>query len=48
MKTPLFIGITGGSGSGKTTIVNKIFSEVPERSIAIIEQDAYYKDQSDL
>ncbi len=48
MKTPLFIGITGGSGSGKTTIVNKIFSEVPERSIAIIEQDAYYKDQSHL
>lgn len=48
MKTPLFIGITGGSGSGKTTIVNKIFSEVPERSIAIIEQDSYYKDQSHL
>ena len=48
MKTPLFIGITGGSGSGKTTIVNKIFSEVPERSIAIIEQDSYYKDQSQL
>ncbi len=48
MKTPLFIGITGGSGSGKTTIVNKIFSEVPERSIAIIEQDSYYKDQSNL
>lgn len=48
MKTPLFIGITGGSGSGKTTIVNKIFSEVPEKSIAIIEQDAYYKDQSHL
>jgi uridine kinase len=48
MKTPLFIGITGGSGSGKTTIVNRIFSEVPEKSIAIIEQDAYYKDQSHL
>ena len=48
MKTPLFIGRTGGSGSGKTTIVNKIFSEVPERSIAIIEQDSYYKDQSHL
>lgn len=48
MKTPLFIGITGGSGSGKTTIVNRIFSEVPEKSIAIIEQDSYYKDQSHL
>lgn len=48
MRSPLFIGITGGSGSGKTTIVNKIFSEVPEKSIAIIEQDAYYKDQSNM
>ena len=48
MKKPLFIGITGGSGCGKTTIVNKIFSEVPETSIAIIEQDAYYNDQSNL
>lgn len=48
MGEPLFIGITGGSGSGKTTIVNKIFAEVPETSIAIIEHDAYYKDQSHL
>lgn len=48
MKKPLFIGITGGSGSGKTTIVKKIFQEVPETSIAIIEHDSYYKDQSDM
>ncbi len=48
MNTPIFIGITGGSGSGKTTIVNKIFSEVPEKSITMIEQDSYYKDQSNL
>lgn len=48
MKKPIFIGISGGSGSGKTTIVNRIFSEVPEKSVAIIEHDAYYKDQSDL
>ncbi|QSX06443.1 uridine kinase [Sedimentibacter sp. zth1] len=48
MKSPLLIGITGGSGCGKTTIVNKIFAEVPEKSIAILEQDSYYKDQSHL
>jgi uridine kinase len=48
MKKPIFIGISGGSGSGKTTIVNKIYSEVPEKSICIIEHDAYYKDQSEI
>nr|WP_312577145.1 uridine kinase [Sedimentibacter sp.] len=48
MKKPIFIGISGGSGSGKTTIVNRIYSEVPEKSISIIEHDAYYRDQSEL
>ena len=48
MNEPLFIGISGGSGSGKTTIVRRIYKEVPERSIAIIEHDAYYKDQSNI
>ncbi|MDF2949580.1 MAG: uridine kinase [Sedimentibacter sp.] len=48
MKKPIFIGISGGSGSGKTTIVNRIYSAVPEKSIAIMEHDSYYKDQSSL
>ncbi len=48
MNKPIFIGISGGSGSGKTTIVNRIYSEVPEKSICIIEHDAYYRDQSEL
>ncbi|MEL7647244.1 MAG: uridine kinase [Sedimentibacter sp.] len=48
MKKPIFIGICGGSGSGKTTIVNKIYSAVPEKSIAILEHDSYYKDQSSM
>lgn len=48
MKKPIFIGISGGSGSGKTTIVNRICSEVPEKSVTIMEHDSYYKDQSFL
>ncbi len=48
MMQPIFIGVCGGSGSGKTTIVNRINAEVPEKSIAIMEHDAYYKDQSNL
>lgn len=48
MKNPIFIGISGGSGSGKTTIVNRIYSAVPEKSITIMEHDSYYKDQSSL
>lgn len=48
MKKPIFIGVSGGSGSGKTTIVNRICSEVPEKSIAIIEHDSYYKEQNHL
>jgi len=48
MDRPIFIGITGGSGSGKTTIVNKIKTDIPKKSVLVIEQDSYYKDQSHL
>lgn len=48
MKRPLLIGISGGTGSGKSTVAHEIFSSLPEESITIIEQDAYYKDQSHL
>jgi len=41
----LIIGIAGGSGSGKSTVVNKIASSLPKESVAIISQDAYYKDK---
>jgi uridine kinase len=48
MKKPIIIGIAGGTGSGKTTVVRRICAEVPEKNVAIIEHDAYYKEQSCL
>ncbi|KRN33605.1 uridine kinase [Weissella halotolerans DSM 20190] len=48
MKRPVVIGVTGGSGSGKTTISNKIYSRLAGESVVMIPQDAYYNDQSEL
>jgi uridine kinase len=44
----LIIGIAGGSGSGKTTVVNKIIKSLPKNSVAVISQDAYYRDSGHL
>ncbi len=44
----LIIGIAGGSGSGKTTVVKKIVSSLPKNSVTVISQDAYYKDNGHL
>ncbi len=44
----LIIGIAGGSGSGKTTVVKKIISLLPANSVTVIPQDAYYKDNGHL
>ena len=43
----LVIGIAGGSGSGKTTVVNAITSKLKEK-VVVIPQDSYYKDSSPL
>ena len=40
------IGIAGGTGSGKTTVVKEIVNSLPEGSVAVIPQDSYYKDSS--
>lgn len=45
---PIIIGVTGGSGSGKTSVSRAIFNNFPDHSIMMLEQDSYYKDQSDL
>ncbi len=44
----LIIGIAGGSGSGKTTVVNKIIKGLPKNSVSVISQDSYYKDNGHL
>lgn len=44
----LVIGIAGGTGSGKTTVVHQIMSELPETEVGIISQDSYYKQNDHL
>ncbi|MDE5838502.1 MAG: uridine kinase [Paramuribaculum sp.] len=44
----LVIGIAGGTGSGKTTVVNKIISSLPAGEVAVLPQDSYYRDLSAL
>jgi len=44
----LIIGIAGGTGCGKTTVVNQILQELPEGEVGVISQDSYYKDTSHL
>ena len=44
----LIVGITGGTGSGKTTVVNKIIKKLPKEAVVVIPQDSYYKDNSDI
>ena len=44
----LLIGITGGTGCGKTTVVNQIIEELPSGQVSVISQDSYYKDLSHL
>lgn len=48
MQKPILIGITGGTGSGKSSIADAIYSSFSNECIAMIQQDMYYKDQSDL
>lgn len=44
----LTIGIGGGTGCGKTTVVDQIVSQLPESEVGVISQDSYYKDLSHL
>jgi len=44
----LIIGIAGGTGSGKTTVVQQIMEELPNTEVGIISQDSYYKESLSL
>ncbi|WP_127024931.1 uridine kinase [Flagellimonas beolgyonensis] len=44
----LILGIAGGTGCGKTTVVNQIVDQLPENEVAVISQDSYYNDLSHL
>jgi uridine kinase len=41
---PLVIGIAGGSGSGKTTVTNKILDSLDRSRVVVIQHDSYYRD----
>lgn len=45
---PLVMGIAGGSGSGKTTVAQRVAAALPPGSVSIVEHDAYYRDRTDL
>jgi uridine kinase len=44
----LTIGIAGGTGSGKTTVVQQIIEQLPDGEVCVISQDSYYKDTTHL
>lgn len=48
MHRPVVIGVTGGSGSGKTSVTRSIYKRFEGNSVLVIEQDSYYKDQAHL
>jgi uridine kinase len=48
MRKPVVIGVAGGSGSGKTSVTKAIIESFKDHSVLMLEQDYYYKDQSEL
>lgn len=48
LKKPIIIGVTGGSGGGKTSVSRAILNSFPNARIAMIQHDSYYRDQSHI
>lgn len=46
--TPIVIGVAGGSGSGKSTVVRRIVDSVGQEQVSVLEHDRYYRDRNDL
>jgi uridine kinase len=47
-RPPLVIGVAGGSGSGKTTVVRRIVDSLGDSEVTVLEHDRYYRDRNDL
>ena len=45
---PFVIGVAGGSGSGKTTVVRRIIESLGDDQVSLLEHDKYYRDRGDL
>ncbi len=45
---PLVVGVAGGSGSGKTTVVRRIIESIGDDQVTVLEHDHYYRDRNDL
>jgi uridine kinase len=45
---PLVIGVAGGSGSGKTTVVRRIVESLDDARVTVLDHDRYYRDRNDL
>lgn len=45
---PLILGVAGGSGSGKTTVVSKIIASIGEDQVLLLQHDSYYRDLSHI
>jgi uridine kinase len=45
---PLVIGVAGGSGSGKSTVVRRILEALGDTRVPVLEHDRYYRDRNDL
>lgn len=48
MKRPIVIGVTGGSGSGKSSVSKQILQNFSDLSVMLLQQDSYYRDQSSI
>lgn len=46
--TPIVIGVAGGSGSGKSTVVRRIVESLGDDQVSVLEHDRYYRDRNDL
>ncbi len=45
---PYFVGVVGGTGSGKTTVARRLFEALPAGSVALLQHDSYYRSRTDL